>query len=409
MATLETYAASFVDPSALARVEGGERLAVIFDALQHQGSLKRAAYEHMNALVELEMCAELWTLWGALGAGSASPDGLDAQSGEVRTRFCQALDIAASRIRARLPEAEDDEEALSLLAALAGVHRAPAAQALLENLDQGGSDAPCPRCGAGVIVSRRGRELELHHGDETTLARAKDGARADGIGAMLVDAAERTPRNKLRAALRTLFAPVTCPRCKRDYSLVDDARATTLSSLRRVESPSADAAIVEMPAPLRERTIARLVDIGRRKSEDVVRLPGVGTITVQLGAIWPPGPMSAVRPGDLPKKALLGFTADKALEDLLNRRDVIAPVPSDDPELDAFAARALAAFQDANEVDVPGFLRLTVEERPARRGATIDDDPTIVPRRYFVRRTLGRELEERLATLSTPGRLPNPR
>ena len=67
---------------------------------------------------------------------------------------------------------------------------------------------------------------------------------------------------------------------------------------------------------------------------------------------------------------------------MVNEEDVNPPVPSDAPEIDAFAERILSAFERFDVVNVPGLIRLRLRTIEARQGATIDgraDDRSPTP------------------------------
>ena len=370
MTTLDEYAQRFA-PHAQRRED---RIQAAYEALQHQGSRKPAAYEHMPALVELEMDDELFRLWGALGSCT------HVEAGEVPASFPAALEIAAGRLIAALPTADTERSALAMLLALAGVTGESEAHDLLEELDaprdhmrvlatltrvvgwksaqrvieaHGCFDHACSRCGAAMLLSRRGAGLDLAYRDARSRVDAP-AAEPDVPGATLARGVSLLQYPELRAAIAAAFGPIPCLRCAHRERIVDRRLPRPLRPIaRRAEAASGEALTVEMSTEERESILARLRELAREPSEDELRLPGVGSVGV-----------SHLPPSRLPKCVL---STDPSLDALVDGKDVHVPAPSDAPELDAFAERIVSAFQTHDVVDVPGFGRLAVETAGTRR------------------------------------------
>lgn len=370
MTTLDEYARRFA-PDAQRHED---RIQAAYEALQHQGSRKRAAYEHMPALVELEMDEELARLWGTLGSCT------HVEAGEVPASFPAALEIAAGRLIAALPTADTERSALATLIALAGVTGEPEAHDLLEELDaprdhmrvlatltravgwksaqrvieaHGSFDHACSRCGAAMLLTRRGAGLDHAYRDVRSRVDAP-AAEPDVPGATLARGVSLLQYPELRAAIAAAFGPIPCLRCAHRERIVDRRLPRPLRPItRRAEGASGEALTLEMSTEERESILARLREFAREPTEDVLRLPGVGSIEV-----------SHAPPSRLPKCAL---SIDPSLDALVDGKDVHAPLPSDAPALDAFAERILSAFQTHDVVDVPGFARLAVKTTGTRR------------------------------------------
>ena len=423
MTTLAGYAKRFA-PSFTLRP--GARIDALFEALQHQGTLKRAAYTHMPALVELEIEEALWMIWGELGAAASAKDGLERQTDQVRASFRAALGVAADRLLAEIPKAKSEKAGLSMLTALAGVTGEPEAKRLLEDLYNGEGGLPvlaalvrglgwqkaqwvyeqyagcfdhtCPRCAAAMLIARRGADLELRRGEERVSVSARAGE-PELPGAMLArgEALLRFPN--LRSALGAAFGPLACLRCSHRHRILEKRpRDPSVPTRRRAEAASGDTTL-EMPSGVQAQIVARLLEIERTRSEDELRLAGVGAFGVSLGRKWPaaaPISANAATVSRLPEVAMCSFHTEGPIDALVNEEDVSPPVPSDAPEIDAFAERILAAFETCDVVNVPGLIRLHFRTIDARRSATIDGEPTIVPRRRVIAFEVASELKQTL-------------
>jgi hypothetical protein len=425
MTTLAGYAKRFA-PSFTLRPRA--RIDALIEALQHQGSLKRAAYIHMPALVELEIEEALWMIWGELGAAASAKDGLERQSDEVRVSFRSALGVATNRLLDEIPRAKSEKAALSMLTALAGVTGEPEAKRLLEDLHDsevglpglaalarglgwqkaqrvyeeyaGCFDHACPRCAAAMLIARRGRGLELGWGEKRVSVSAPAGE-PELPGAMLTRGAALMLLQfpNLRSALGAAFGLLDCLRCGHRHRIIDRrASDPSLPPRRRAQAASAETTL-EMPSGVQAQIFARLLEIERTRSEDELRLAGVGVFGVRHGRKWPAAtPISAdpAAVAGLPEMVLCSFQSEGCLIALVNDEDSTPPVPSDAPELDAFAERILTAFETYDVVNVPDLIRLHVRTFDALRSATIDGEPTIIPRRRTIAFELASELKQAL-------------
>jgi len=423
MTTLAGYAKRFA-PSFTLRPRA--RIDALVEALQHQGTLKRPAYIHMPALVELEIEEALWMIWGELGAAASAKDGLERQTDQVRASFLSALGVAADRLLEEIPRARSEKAGLSMLTALAGVTGEPEAKRLLEDLHGGEGGLPvllalarglgwqkgqrvfeeyagcfdhaCPRCAAAMLIARRGVGLELRRGEERVSVSARAGE-PELPGAMLARGAALLQFPNLRSALGAAFGPLECLRCAHRHRIIDKRPVSpSLPTRRRAEAVSGETTL-EMPSGVQAQIFARLLEIERTRSEDELRLAGVGVFGVSHGRKWPAGAPISANPATvagLPESVMCSFRSEGPLVAMVNEEDVSPPVPSDAPEIDAFAERILAAFETCNAVNVPGLIRLHVRTIDARRGATIDGEPTIVPRRRIIAFEVASELKEAL-------------
>lgn len=415
MTTLAAYAKRF-SPSFTLRPSA--RIEALADALVHQETLKQAAYVHMPELVTLEIDETLWTLWGEIGAGAHAEDGLPQQSPsrnaaslseDVRAAFQAALDVATRRLLAEVPEAKSPKAALSMLAALAGLTGELGARTVLEGLHGGDTglrviaalalvigseeakrihaeaagafDHTCPRCAAAMLLVRREGDIEVRWGDTRVVVRAPT-ADPPRLGPTLAHALALVRFSEARSAIGAAFGTLDCLRCGYRHRLLDDAEVgSPAPRARRAEPSSQVATTLAMPPDVETQILARLQEIERSRSEDELRLAGVGRFGVTRVQQYP---------------VLCSFKSEATLDALLNDGDACPPVPSDAPELDAFAARILAAFETTDVVDVPRLIRLHVETSEARRGSTIDGSPMILPRRRRVGFKLANELRTAL-------------
>jgi nucleoid DNA-binding protein len=424
MTTLGGYAKRFAPSFTLRR---RARIDALIDALQHQGTLKRAAYIHMPALVELEIEETLWMIWGELGAASSAKDGLERQSDEVRASFRSALGVAANRLLERIPRAKSEKAGLSMLTALAGVTGEPEAKRLLEDLHDNDGGLPvlaalaralgwqkgqrvyeeyagcfdhaCPRCAAAMLIARRGPGLELRWGAKRVSVSAPTGE-PELPGAMLARGAALLQFPNLRPALGAAFGPLECLRCAHRHRIIDKRPVgPSMPTRRRAEAVSGEATL-EMPSEVQAKIFARLLEIERARSKDELRLAGVGVFGVSHGRQWPAGMLvSTANPATvarLPESVMCSFRSERPLIALVNDEDVSSPVPSDAPEIDAFAERILSAFETCDVVNVPDLIRLHIRTIDARRSAQIDGEPTIVPRRRTIAFELASELKQAL-------------
>lgn len=379
MTTLDAFAPVLAERSNLAAPAPDERIPFVYDALQHQGTPKRAAYASMPELVELDVNEDLWTLWGILGVGAARSGGLDAERSDVRARFLAALDAASHRIFERLPDAEDEREAMSLLTALSGVLRQPRIFELLESFDDR-IEHVCPACGAYLSIVRRDASIEINGEQPQNVHLGGADEPLVGVGNVLLEAAALSGQANVRSALSALFGSLVCPRCSHRHRLLDETAVPSGAPVhRRVVGRSGGDTTVELLPSVRSRLVSRLVEIAGTKSKDTVRLAGVGLLGVQHYLTWPSSNPSVPPPGARVPKASPFFRRADELDGLVNGHPPSVPLPSDNPALDAFAASLFSALGAADAVDVPGLGRFEVRGKQARRGATVDGDPAIVP------------------------------
>jgi nucleoid DNA-binding protein len=213
----------------------------------------------------------------------------------------------------------------------------------------------------------------------------------------------------LRSALGAAFGPLECLRCAHRHRIIDKRPVgPSLPTRRRAEAASGETTL-EMPSGVQAQIFARLLEIERALSEDELRLAGVGVFGVSHGRKWPAGMPISANPATvagLPESVMCFFRSEGPLVAVVNEEDVSPPVPSDAPEIDAFAERILAAFETCNVVNVPGLIRLHVRTIDARRSATIDGEPTIVPRRRIIGFEVASELKQALESKRL--RLPTP-
>lgn len=397
MTTLDEWALRLAARLGHAALSDEERDTFVWDSLQHQGVPKRAAYASMPELVELDLDRELWTLWGALGVGSTSASArFDEESDDVRTSFLGALDVAAHRLVEHLRGPVDEDEALALLTALAGVLRDANLHRVLENLDAG-IETRCARCAAHIVVRRRDDALEING---TLAAPAPPLPRLPSNALTVLEAAQRSGQERLHRAIERTFAPIACPNCDMLRELVAAAATSQpLTDVRRVAEPEATLTM-DAPAQLLSHLVSRLVTIGKKRSEDHVRLAGVGEIGVRQYTIYQGRSASGAKE----KTTLPSFSCADELDELVNERPTTSPMPSDDPLLDVFAARLFDALVRADAVDVPGFGVFEIREKNARRGATVDGDSAIVPRRRRVVFVASPELKQALNADGSPDR-----
>ncbi len=136
--------------------------------------------------------------------------------------------------------------------------------------------------------------------------------------------------------------------------------------LERTKDAGGDV-VIEMPPALRERVLARLVAILRARSDERVRIPGVGLLGVQRALGWPSSSPTIPPVAERVPMAMTSFADADELYELVQGRPASPPSPTDDVELDAFATRVLEAFTRFDAVEIPTVGRLEIREQRGQR------------------------------------------
>ncbi len=127
----------------------------IWSALCHQGTTYGASYAavpHVVAIGGARPRAEQVPFWSFVGAVAGSSDAAPLPP-ELAAGYQRALHAAETAALACLAPGVTEDDALSLLVALAGIRRQRVLMATLEGLIDGELQQECPDCGAELYVT----------------------------------------------------------------------------------------------------------------------------------------------------------------------------------------------------------------------------------------------------------------